>query len=71
MVAFQAYDRPLKAVLEFKYLGRVRTASYKDWLEVVGNRRKARRQWARISRILGWEVGDPRTSRNLYKAVVK
>ena len=46
MVAFQAYVIPLVAVLEFKYLGRVLTASYDVCLEVVGNLMKLQKWWA-------------------------
>ena len=45
----------METVPEFKYLGRVLIASYNNWPEVVANMRKAQRQWARISSILGRE----------------
>ena len=41
------------------------------WLEVVGNLRKARSQWERMSRILGLEGSDPHISGNFYKVVVQ
>ena len=41
-VDFQAYERPLVAAEEFKYLGRVLTSSGDDWTAVVDNLRKAR-----------------------------
>ena len=53
-VAFQSYRKPFKTVKVFKYLGRVLTASYDNWLAVVKNIRKLWRRWARLSRILGW-----------------
>lgn len=59
MVAFQAYGIPLVAVSEFKYPWRVLTDSYDDCSEVVGNFKKARKRWARMSRILGREGVDP------------
>ena len=71
MVAFQAYVIPLVAVLEFKYLGRVLTALYNNQPEVVGNLRKARKRWEKMSRILGWKGSDPQTSRKFYKSMVQ
>ena len=44
MVEFQAYRRPLVAVVEFKYLGRVLIDSDDDWLMMVGNLRKAQKR---------------------------
>ena len=60
-VDFQAYGRPLVVVSKFKYIRRVLTASDDDLPAVVGSLRKARRRWARMSRILGWEGADPWT----------
>ena len=68
-VAFQAYGRHLEAISEFKYLGRVLTASDDSWLAVVGKLSKAWRHWAPISIILGRGGADPRTSGNFYKAM--
>ena len=53
MEAFQAYRRPLVAMLDFKYLGRVLTASDNDCTAVAQNFRKAQKQWVRVLRILG------------------
>ena len=50
---FQVYRRPLKTLLEFKYFGRVLTASDDNWLAVFGNLRKALRLWAQMLRVLG------------------
>ena len=52
-LVFQAYGRPLDAVLDFKYLGRVLTASYDDWPVVVENLRKVWRHWVCMLIILG------------------
>ena len=46
-------------------------ALYNDWVEVVGNPRKARKSWERLSRILGQEGGNPWVSGMLFKAVVQ
>ena len=54
---------------EFKYLGRILTATDNDWPSVVGNLRKARRSWGRLSRVLGREGADPKVSRVFYIAV--
>ena len=61
--AFEAYGAPIDSVLEFKYLGRILTATYDDWPPVVGNLRKARRSWVRLSRVLSKEGADPKVSR--------
>ena len=39
---FEAYGAPTKSVTEFRYLGRILTATDNDWPAVVGNIRKAR-----------------------------
>ena len=70
-MSFQAYGRPLVDVLDFKYLGRVMTASDDNWPTLVGNLKKARKRWERMYMILGQEGADPRTSENFYKAVVQ
>ena len=49
---FQEHGRPLNTVLSFKYLRRVLTASYDDWMEFVSNLRKDRWRWDMMSRIL-------------------
>ena len=54
-LAFEDYRDPIKNVLDFKYLGRVLTAGDDDWIEVVGNLRKARRSWGRLYLVLGRE----------------
>ena len=59
------------AVSEFKYIGRVLKASDDDWPAVVGKFGKARNRWERMSRMLGREGANPRTSGYFYKAVVQ
>ena len=51
--AFSAYKQPMGAVLDFRYLGRLLTATDDDWLVVAGNIKKARRSWGRLDRVLG------------------
>ena len=38
--AFHAYGQPMEAVSEFRYLGRVLTATDDDWPAVAGNIKK-------------------------------
>ena len=47
--SFKAYGAPLENVTVFKYLGRVMTAGYDDWHEVVGNLQRERKSWGRLS----------------------
>ena len=51
--AFHAYGKPMEAVSEFRYLGRLLTATDDDWPEVAGNIQKARVIWGRLARVLG------------------
>ena len=69
--AFHAYGKPMEAVSEFRYLGRLLTATDDDWLEVAGNIRKARVSWGRLARVLGREGADPKVSRSFYTAVTQ
>ena len=55
--AFQDYGETLENVTAFKYMGRVLTEGYEDWLEVEGNLQKARKSWVNMSRILIREGG--------------
>ena len=63
-LAFEAYGAPIESVMEFKYLGRILTATDDDLPAVVGNLQKARRSWGRLSQVLGREGvlhrSDPR-----------
>ena len=58
--AFKAYGEPMEAVSEFRYIGRLLTATDEDWLAVAGNIKKARRSWGRLARVLGREGADPK-----------
>ena len=70
-VAFQFHRRPLEEVLDFKYFGRVITASDDNFPEVVGNLRRMRSRRARVLRILGREGAEPWTSGKFYKVVLQ
>ena len=69
--AFHAYGKKIRAVTEFRYLGRVMTNTDDDWRAVAGNLRKARVTWGRLARILGREGADPKVSRKFYIAVIQ
>ena len=69
--AFHTYGKKMRAVTEFRYLGRILTNTDDDWPEVAGNLRKARVTWGRMARILGREGADPKVSRNFYIAVTQ
>ena len=51
----------------FKYLVRVLTAGYYDWLAVVGTLGKSRNIWGRLSRILRRKGADPKVSGHFFK----
>ena len=53
--AFQDYGQPLEIVTPFKYLVRLITERYYDWLAVIIIFKKAQKSWDRISRTLGME----------------
>ena len=61
----------MKAVTEFRYLGRLLTATDDDWPAVSGNNWKARVSWGRLAGVLGREKADPKVSRSFYTAVTQ
>ena len=69
--AFHAYWEQMRAVTEFRYLGRVLTDTDDDWPAVAGNIWKARVIWGRVARVLGQEGADPEVSRSFYTAVTQ
>ena len=71
LTVFQAYDRPLETVSSLKYLGLPLTAIDNDWPEVIINLQKARKIWARLSRILVWEGADTRVSGSFNLTIVQ
>ena len=56
---------------EFKYLGRILTATKDDCPAVVRNLGKARRSWGSLSQVLGREGAEPKVSRAFYTTVTK
>ena len=69
--AFHAYGKKMRAVTEFRYLGRILTNTDDNCPSVAGNLRKARVTWGRLARILGREGADPKVSHNFYIAVTQ
>ena len=69
--AFHAYRTNMRAVTEFKYLGRVLTNTYDDCPAVAGNIRKVWASWGRLARILGREGADLKVTRSFYTAVTQ
>ena len=69
--AFHAYRTKMRAVTDFKYLGRVMTNMNDDWPAVARNIRKARASWERLARILGREGADLKVTRSFYAAVTQ
>ena len=69
--AFHAYGTKMRAVTEFKYLGRFLTNTDDDWPAVAGNIRKARASWGRLARILGREGADLEVTHSFYTDVTQ
>ena len=69
--ALASYGKPLMSVSSSEYLGRVMSDLDDYWTEVVAILRKARKKWASLSRVLGWEGADSRALGNFYIAVVQ
>ena len=65
-----AYGEELERVDVFKYVGRLIVFDDDDTQEVRGNLAKARRVWARISRVLRAENASARVCGMFYKATV-
>ena len=55
----------------FKYLNRIITATYNDWMEVVAKLRKDRKKWAWIPRIRRREGANVWKSGIFFKEVVQ
>ena len=61
----------MEAMSDFRYLGRLLTATDNDWPAVTGNIRKARVSWGRLARVLGRVGADPKVSQSFYTAVTQ
>ena len=61
----------LKRVEVFKYLGHLKSMDDEDGPAVNANLRKARRAWARLSKVLRGKNAAPGTSASFYRATVQ
>jgi hypothetical protein len=68
---FTIYGEELERVDLFKYLGRLSSMDDNDGPAIRANLSKARKCWARISRILREDSVPPRVAGMFYKAVVQ
>ena len=68
---FTAYGEPLERVEVFKYLGRLMAYDDNDAQAINTQLKKARKSWARISRVLRAENASPRVCGMFYKATVQ
>ena len=66
-----AYGKELERVEVSKYLGRNVCFDDDDTQAVRGNMKKARRCWARISRVLRAENASPRVCGKFYRGTVQ
>ena len=62
---------PLSQVTSFKYMGIVLATEDDEWPSVVRNLRRARQNWAWLTRILIREGADAQTSEHISFAVVQ
>ena len=69
--AFKAYGKPMDTVSEFRYLGRILTATDDDWTAVAGNTKKARRSWGGLAKVLGREGAEPKVLWTFYISVTQ
>ena len=61
----------MAAVSEFRYLGRMLTATDDDWPAVAENIWKARMSWGHFAQVLGRKGADPKVSLSFYTAVTQ
>ena len=70
-VEFTAYGDELERVEVFKYLGRLISFDDTDVQAVASNLMKARKSWARVSKVLRAENAAPRVCGLFFKATVQ
>jgi hypothetical protein len=68
---FFAYGEELERVEVFKYLGRLLAYDDNDTQAIRGNLAKARKTWARVSRVLRAENAPPKVCGVFYKATIQ
>jgi len=70
-VRFTIGDIEIETVREFKYLGRITSDDDDDLPAVRENMKKARKRWARVSRVLTRNGASPKMMGKFYTAVVQ
>lgn len=70
-IVFSMHGQHLSRTRTFRYLGRPVTDTNGDWPAVFHNLKKARQQWALISRVLVKEGASTRAKGMFYKAIVQ
>ena len=68
---FTAYGEDLERVEVFKYLGWLLAYNDNNSQAMRANLKKARKSWARVSRVLRAENASPKVCGVFYKAVVQ
>ena len=68
---FTLAGQPIETVSTFKYLGRILDKNDDDLPAIKANIQKAKKRWARITRVLTRENASPRVMGYFYKAVVQ
>ena len=68
---FMAYGEELETVEVFKYMGRLIAMDDIDIQAIRSNMKKARKSWARVSRVLRADNASPKVCAMFYKATVQ
>jgi hypothetical protein len=68
---FMAYGEDLERMKVFKYLGQLLANNNNDSQAMRANLKKARKNWAQVSRVLRAENASPKVCGVFYKAVVQ
>ena len=68
---FRAYRKPLETAASFNYIGRLLIVTDDELSAVIINLKKVRKSWYIFYRILGREMGNPKTSGLFYLEVVQ
>ena len=61
----------VETVDKFKYLGRFINTKNNDWMTIIDNLKKARKQWSHVRKFLLTSLMSMKTSDNFYKTIVK
>jgi hypothetical protein len=70
-VRFKIGEEEIETVRDFKYLGRITSDDDDDLPAVRDNMKKARKRWARVSRVLTRDGATAKTKGKFYLAVVQ